>query len=382
MELTSGGLIGLLFVVALAVTAATIWLWPKHAGRAWRSMLTRAGLLASSQLTLALAMIALVNSYFIFYATWGDLFGNEPPAQVSVTRDSARHPAQITADRTKEPLSRSTARIWGKEKQRDPLKYGKLEDIKIPGARTGFDQQAYVLLPPEYFQPQYAQRRFPVVVMLTGYPGSNKSLIRLLKLPDWVQKLHGKGRLQPTIYVMMTPNVAMPRDTECTDVPGGPQVASYFALDVPQALARTYRVAPGRDGWGIMGDSTGGYCAAKIAMMYSDRYGSAVSISGNFHALRDMTTGDLYGGSQAVRDSNDLIWRLQHLPPPPINLLITSSRVGEKSFPQAQQFVALARPPLTLNEIFLDSGGHNYDTWARVFPACLVWMSEHQKVSG
>ncbi len=368
MELTSGGLIALLFVVALGVTGATVWLWPKYAGR----MLTRAGLLLSSQATLALAIVAWINSYFIFYATWGDLFGNEPPAQISVK--AAGTSQQI-------PHHPSATALWGRKKLVEPQRYGALEDIHVPGARTGFDQQAYVLLPPEYFQPQYAARRFPVVVMLTGYPGSTKSLVRLLKLPDWVQKGRDKGSLQPTIYVMMTPNVAMPRDTECTDVPGGPQVASYFAQDVPEAIAARYRTATGRDGWGIMGDSTGGYCAAKIAMIHSDRYGSAVSISGDFHAVRDMTTGDLWGGSKALRNANDLIWRLQHLPPPPINLLITSSRVGEPNYKQAREFMALARPPLELNEIFLDEGGHNYDTWARVFPSVLEWMSRHQRVS-
>jgi enterochelin esterase-like enzyme len=372
VELTGGGLIALLFVVALGATCATVWLWPRYAGHTARPALTRTGLLVGSQTTLILAIVAWLNSYFIFYATWGDLFGNEPPRQVSVkTAGTARHI----------PYHSSASSLWSKARQRDPQRYGRLEDVHVPGARTGFDQQAYVLLPPEYFQPRFAQRRFPVVVMLTGYPGSTKSLIRLLRLPDWVEKGRAGERLQPAIYVMMTPNVAMPRDTECTDVPGGPQVASYFALDVPQALAARYRTATSRDGWGIMGDSTGGYCAAKIAMIYSDRYGSAVNISGDFRAVRDMTTGDLWGGSTAVRNANDLLWRLQHLPPPPINLLITSSRVGEKNYQQCRRFMTLARRPLDLSEIFLETGGHNYDTWARVFPSVLEWMSRHQKVT-
>ena len=42
--------------------------------------------------------------------------------------------------------------------------------------------------------------------------------------------------MQPMILVMLRPTVAPPRDTECVDVPGGPQTETFFAEDLPQAV--------------------------------------------------------------------------------------------------------------------------------------------------
>ncbi|MCW2914659.1 MAG: putative esterase [Actinomycetia bacterium] len=371
MELTSSGLIGLLFLAAVGVTGATVWLWPRFAARGIRPVLSRLGLLVTSQLVLTVAMVAAINSYFLFYGSWGELLGTQQEtAQV-------KHNDRANGVSAANPLGRSISGLVDKQHSKDPAKYGQLENINIPGVRTGFSQHAYVLLPPEYFQPKFQMRKFPVALMLTGYPGSAKSLITRLKLPDFVHKGVAAGKLAPTIYVMITPTVAPPRDTECTDVPAGPKAATYFGQDLPEALAGSYRVASSRAGWGIMGDSTGGYCAAKIAMMFSDRYSAAVNMSGHFHAIKDLTTGDLWGGSPTVRNENDLIWRIQHMPAPPISLLITSAEKGERSYPQAKQFIQTVRPPLQLDTIILKSGGHNYQTYGEVFPSVLEWMSQH-----
>lgn len=370
MELTSSGLIGLLFLAAVGITGATVWLWPRFAARGIRPVLSRLGLLVASQLALTVAMVAAINSYFLFYGNWGELLGTQQgTAQV-------KHNDRASAVSPANPLGRSISALVDKEHRRDPAKYGQLESIHIPGVRTGFRQHAYISLPPEYFRPEFQKRKFPVALMLTGYPGSAKSLITLLKLPEFVRKGAAAGKLAPTIYVMTTPTVMPPRDTECTDVPAGPKAATYFGQDLPEALAGSYRVASSRAGWGIMGDSTGGYCAAKIAMMYSDRYSAAVTMSGHFRAVKDLTTGDLWGGSPNVRNENDLIWRLQHTPAPPISLLVTSSEKGERSYPQAKQFIQLVRPPLQLDTVILKSGGHNYQTYGEVFPTVLEWMSQ------
>ena len=42
---------------------------------------------------------------------------------------------------------------------------------------------------------------------------------------------------------------ALPRDTECTNVPAGPQVLSFFSTDVPLAMEQAFKaVMPGKPG--------------------------------------------------------------------------------------------------------------------------------------
>jgi enterochelin esterase-like enzyme len=136
-----------------------------------------------------------------------------------------------------------------------------------------------VYLPPEYFQPEYRTCTFPAVVVLTGYPGTAQSLLYKLRYPRTAWKLAESGRMQPMILVMLRPTVAPPRDAECVDVPGGPQAESFFARDLPDAVLAHYRVGEKPGGWGIVGDSTGGYCVLKPALHHPEVYAAGAGLS-------------------------------------------------------------------------------------------------------
>jgi hypothetical protein len=371
--LTSGGFIFTLFLAAIGAAALTVWVWPRYAAHGTWPVLSRIGLLAVTQVAALLAVLAYFNGYFEFYSGWNDLFGtNAGTSAIKRGQIGGARPAPLSP-------TESITTLGPHRNQQTLAKDGLIDKFRFRGQSTGLDGEAFVMLPREYFQPTYSTRRFPVSVVLTGYPGNPYSLIRVMHFPALVRQGELTGKVQPTIYVLMRPTLVPPRDTECTDVPGGPQVESFFSVDVPASIGAHYRVATGRTGWGIMGDSTGGYCAAKIAMRHSDRFSAAISLSGYFHSLQDLTTGDLYGGSRSVRDENDLLWRQDHLPAPPISLLVTSCKIGEKSYPQAQQFLSQVRAPMRADSLILDSGGHNFRTFRRMMPASLEWMSAHLK---
>lgn len=69
----------------------------------------------------------------------------------------------------------------------------------------------------------------------------------------------------------------------------GPAGAGVLRPGRALAIAGSYRVQ--ERGWGATEDSTGGYCAAKLAILDSDVFTAAVTLSGYFHTLRDSTTG-------------------------------------------------------------------------------------------
>jgi S-formylglutathione hydrolase FrmB len=190
-------------------------------------------------------------------------------------------------------------------------------------------------------------------------------------------KLAAAGEMEPMVLVMMRPTVAPPRDTECMDIPHGPRVETFFARDLPVQLAARYRL-PRHGGWGVIGDSTGGYCALKLSMRDPHVYPAAVSLSGYYKAPIDPTTGDLFGGSKKLEQENDLYWRLRNLPHPPVDLLVTSSRQGELNYGATLSFIKMARDaaPLRISSIILPSGGHNFNTWLREIPPALKWLSK------
>ena len=374
MGLTSGALLAFLVLVAIGLGTATIWYWPKFAGPGIRMILARAGLFAGAQFTLVMVLLLAVNNYFLFYASWSDLLGtNHQPVHIQANNLIATKPKG-----TGQPLARQ-ATSFDKKGKPDPAHDGQIEQVQIQGARTGLTTQAYVFLPPQYFQKPFEKHHFPVMYDFTGFPGLPKQLVTRLKVPSTAAEEMVAGQIQPMIIVMMrpSPTSVMPKDTECTDVPGGPQVLSFYTQDVAEALMSTYRVASSPHAWGAMGDSTGGYCAVKLAMKASDRFTAAVSMAGYFYPRQDWQTGDLYAGSKQVKNDNSLIWRLQHLPPPPISVLITTSPDGERDFGEARKFLLAARAPMATDKILVPGGGHNPHTWRRVLPSALLWMSQH-----
>lgn len=123
---------------------------------------------------------------------------------------------------------------------------------------------------------------------------------------------------------MLRPTVAPPRDTECVDVPGGPRTETFFAKDLPEAISGTYRVGSKARNWGIIGNSTGGYCALKIGLHHPERYAASAGLSAYHKAAEDPTTGDLFHGNEDVRDRADLMWTLENRPPSGGSFLVTT----------------------------------------------------------
>jgi enterochelin esterase-like enzyme len=254
---------------------------------------------------------------------------------------------------------------------------GQIQKVDIVGRTTHIATPAFVYLPPEYFQARYRTRTFPAVTVLTGYPGTAAALIKGLHYPQTAHELSKNGQMQPMILVMMRPTVAPPRDTECVDIPGGPQTETFFAKDLPEAVSAHYRVGKKPGSWGIAGDSTGGYCALKLALHHPEAYAAGAGLSPYYKAPIDPTTGDLFHGNKELRNNADLRWFMQHKPAPDTSLLVTSSKVGEHNYKETLKFISLvqSKQRTRIASIILDSGGHNFNTWRREIPATLQWFS-------
>ncbi|MEV8094266.1 alpha/beta hydrolase-fold protein [Kitasatospora sp. NPDC085879] len=372
MGLTSHKVLALSALVAVAAIAGTVWLWPRLAERTWTAVLARLGTIVGTQLAVMCTIGLLANNYFAFYSSWDDLLGtgDQGPVTIQNRLEGREHGVQRLSGEN----VRGTNTVG-----RDAAQVGRLERIRIPGATTGLSTDGYVYLPPQYFQPEYQDKRFPAAIAITGFPGDAKNLITKLNYPATELQLIRDGKMKPTVLVLMRPSPAMPRDTECEDVPGGPKAATYFSTDVPAAIRAAYRVAQGPGSWGAIGNSTGGYCALKLALRSPDVFSAAVSLSGYYRAAEDATTGDLFGGDGRRREDADLTWRLTHLPRPAVSLLVGGSREGDGDyFGNTEKFVAAAKGGQTkVSSITLATGGHNFNTWSRMLPASLGWLGEH-----
>lgn len=404
MALTSGALQLLLAGVTALAFAVTVWLWPKLSQQRPVPIAARLGLIVTGQILLTATVLVYVNAIFTFYGNWSELLGTGNAAAATVSR-----PSDTTTSVPRPALRQlvlvtgaNAGTIFGAAGTALPINQvvvapghdlaaslggggvtagvtnGLVLRITLVGQYTGIvSSNNYMYLPPQYFESAYASAKFPVVMAFTGYPNDTFNLMRLLQLPATAADLTSSGKMGPAILLMLNPSVALPTDTECANVPGGLQVATFFGKDVPLAIERSFRAQSARTGWSAMGYSTGAYCSVKLAMLFPEQFSAAVGLSGYYNAELDQFTGpSLYGHSVPYQLENNLNWRLQHLPAPAVSILLATSNQGERSKPGTLLFLSLIRPPMQGSELLLPSGGHNYRTWRRELPRSLEWLSK------
>lgn len=381
MELTGGPFMALVAVLAVAAPVVTVVLWSRVRGVAGLRVAQRLGLLVTCQITAVVLTAVLVNDQFELYGSWDDLVGGDAAQDAQVRQPDGAVPAGGAAGATAAGAAGASATGAAADgASSSPFRPveggGRVLAARARGTASGVTSRLWVLLPPGYDDPANATTRYPVVEFLPGYPGTPTTWLHALDLQHVMDREVAAGRVRPFIGVLPTMNVAAPRDTECADVAGGgPKVATWLGQDVPQLVQTHLRTVPPGAGWAVSGYSTGGFCAAKLVLTYPQTFGGAAVLAGYFSPSQDVTTGDLYGGSTALRQQNDPLWLVEHRPAPPVRMLAVWSAQDPETAGPTQRFLAAARPPLHVAEIRLAKGGHNTGVWSGVLPQVLRWLS-------
>ena len=187
-------------------------------------------------------------------------------------------------------------------------------------------------MPKEYDDPANQSTKFPVVMVLPGQPSNPQDTMHAFDFPSYASHEIDTKKVKPFVAVFPPIMIAPPRDTECTDIPNGPQAETWLAKTVRQTVLSKFRVEPSGSKWSAMGFSTGGFCAAKVMLRNRSEFNAAVSVGGYFDAETDPTTGDLFGGSQQLRNENSPIWLVEQAPQTKTNLLIVVSKQDTDSW--------------------------------------------------
>lgn len=343
MEPTSGLLLAVLALGALAAMAVAVLR---------RHLVLKA---VSGIVALALAAtlgIAGVNDYYGYYRSWGqlsaDLSGTVPNLSVAL-------PRRFGGAGLAQPVG------------------GTFRQVRINGARSGISRSALVWLPPQYGRPQYAHTRFPVLELFHGDPGHPQNWPVNLQLGRVLDGLLAAHALGPMVVVMPTVNVPG-RFVDCVDVPGT-AAATYLAQDVPSWMRAHFRVSPDPAEWGLGGFSSGGWCAAELALRYRSAFGASVVMDGYFRP-QDGPAGAALGRAGLPLRPYDLLTAAAGLAAAttPLPALWVSAGTGVAGdFLAARAFVAalahVERVPFAVSR----GEGHNFYAWAAVLPRALTW---------
>jgi enterochelin esterase-like enzyme len=318
--------------------------------------------------------VAAVNKYYDYYQTWGSVAAD-------LSAQGVNSLPQIPASASGKQLATVLGKVTGgKAAAAD----GETVRLTVTGHYSRLTRTVLVYLPPQYFQPGYARRRFPAVELITGYPGQPQDWINVVGVTQTYLTLLRDGVVKPAVLVMPSANGGPRVSLQCLNVHNGPQDATFIGVDLPDALSQALRVVPSGRAWGIAGYSEGGYCAANLALLYPDRYGYSGVLSGYFAPLPDDQFGNpLRKVSPFGRDTRALARNtpLHRLASLPLNVQIPLFWLGAGSsyhvdvtVAEAFQRLLLARQP-GVNLTIEPGGSHNMATWRALVPPMLEWMT-------
>jgi poly(3-hydroxybutyrate) depolymerase len=353
MSLTGRPLLVLLATLAILLPLVLALTLPRRPRGLLRPVLGFIAMVVAQLLAVA-AVGVWANNTFGFYDSWSDLVGSSEQGSLHAEANG------------------SLALAGGE---------GRVVALMVNGRASKASEVVLVWLPPQYDQPAFKTTRFPVLVMLPGQPGTPAGVMSQFQFARQATQAIRSRAVQPFVAVFPPLMIDPPRDTECTDVPHGPQAETWLANDVRTAVLRHVRVTPDAKRWSVAGWSTGGFCAAKLLLRHRDDYNAAVSIGGYFGAETDRSTGNLFGGSAQLRRENSPLWLIQQPGQADANLLIVVSKTDRFSYDGAhyadsKQMIAQTRGYPNVATILLPSGGHNYALYRQTLPAVLAWCAK------
>ena len=357
-----------LFIVLILIFGALIW---------WLIVARRVGFrITAACLSFAVAAafgVLAVNRYFSYYQSWSsaiaDFSNPNPNSGPKVSSGSL-----LVGNRS--PAFDAHA-VYLKLAMVD----GYTLHIDIAGKLSHITRTAYIYLPPQYFQPQYKNYRFPVIELIHGQPGEPQDWINVVGVTTTLVNEVDRGLAKPAVLVMPDANGGTTISLQCLNQVGGPQDMTYLAEDVPAVVSHMLKVLPPGLGWGLAGYSEGGFCAANMALRYRYRYGAAASISGYFRPYENKLASGLvnpFGNNKALRAANT--------PTDEIRTLGAGARLpqfwlgagkrdhvdltnAEFFWQELSQYQA--NVPLDLSS----DGGHTMATWHAEVPPMISWMT-------
>ncbi|MFI1166817.1 alpha/beta hydrolase [Streptomyces sp. NPDC020801] len=356
--------------IALAVIALALpfVLWTRLKGPKALRAAVRALMLLFAQATAVTLVFVLVNNANNLYDNWADLLG---------TGNHVQQAADLGADGTggiayrKLPKVRQT---FGQADGPGMHAAGGVKVTQLKGRVSGVSGEVYVWLPPQYNEPAYKNKKFPVVELLSGYPGSAKAWFGSAKVHEQLEPLMRSGQVAPFILVSPRTNLVAKIDTGCANTPGTVNADSWLSIDVPKMVMDNFRAEPAPNGWAVAGYSAGAHCAAKLTVAHPDRYRAGVSLSGYNDPIGERNS--LASQSIETRRANNPYALLKKYRKPPHIALYYSGEAND-GYQAGVSMEQIAKAPTTVRVVFLprSAGGHSMALWRPQVPEVFRWLT-------
>ena len=161
----------------------------------------------------------------------------------------------------------------------------------------------------------------------------------------------------------------------------GEQYWTFVAQELPQLIARTFRVSTAREDTFVAGLSMGGFGAFKLALNHPERFAAAASLSGAVDPASlslDLNTGNLaervWGGREIAGTADDLLGLLGRRDPAELPALFLDCGTEDQLLDQNERFLATAGEAGVEVTSRLRPGAHTWDFWDEGIQDVLGWL--------
>jgi enterochelin esterase-like enzyme len=246
--------------------------------------------------------------------------------------------------------------------------------VTLPGPRSGISRGGLVYLPPQYFEPRYAHTDFPVVELIHGTPGSPDSWAVNLEVGLVADQLISHHEMGPMVLVMPTMSVG-DHFEECVNAPGALD-DTYITQDVRTDIEARFRVSQSPAEWGIGGLSSGGYCAANLALRHPQDFGAAGLMDAYFRPTDGPAAAALDHNLAAERANDPLLAaRALAVGASPLPSFWIAAGTGSAGDIISAEAFAGALHGVEQVTLYREPGvGHNLHAWRPATPRMLAWM--------
>ncbi|MET9293995.1 alpha/beta hydrolase-fold protein [Streptomyces sp. NPDC003077] len=295
---------------------------------------------------------------------------------------------QTDARTTPPPASRSLTRM-----PTNPITFeeqskvgGAGEDTPIGmttfhGPKSGFTGKVWVWAPPEYYEKKNANKGFPVMMALPGSYGYpvNYWIGSDLKLEENLAKWSKEGKSLPFIVVMPVLNPNDKQYYDGSDIPGQPKMGTWLSEDVPDLVRQNFRTLKSRDGWAIMGSSSGGFAALKNVLQHPDTF--KVAIPNGPDIVPDSPLWNGHAREERENNPEVLAQRLIRKGGPDVYLAFQDGSKEQTIVPKVRTFIArYGHGPVHTRFEIIPGGMHDARTYVEgMDEGTIQWVSAHMQ---
>jgi len=255
---------------------------------------------------------------------------------------------------------------------------GRTLRLDMPAPTLGQEKRAVrVYLPPSYdAAPANAERRYPVVYLLHGFPGRSGDWFGRGHAAESAETLIAEGKIPELIVVCPDGNRGFfSRTMYANAYDGSYNTEDFMTHDLIAWADSSFRTIPDASHRGIIGLSDGGTAAVNLVMRHPTIFGAAGSHSGEFRLQHGFDMRGIVGPAKQAAPFLAALSALDYLRDStfvvPHPTLYFDCGTGDESYPQNVELHELLDSLGVAHTFRSFPGTHTWSYWREHFPEAL-----------